>query len=312
MALHELRAAWKPLIVWVAIAVAIGYVDYVTPLLVSLTLFYLLPVVGAAWTRGRTVGIVVALVSGLASFTGDVLGGGLAGDVPTLLWNNVSLTILLVVAAIAVAVIRQDRDRLQLLDTQRAHTLQLLEQGLAGPARQITELVGSWDGSLAGLKQMLRPRADEIGFLARDFSTMVRLQSGELRLSTTPFDLGELIEQLRVEHLGSRKIMVVRPSAPLQVVGDRARAQQAFGALFAVPGADDELSVILASRQGAAEVVISSAGGRDDRPGNTASEDVGLTVELAQLLLSVQGGSVAFARNPLTRTLRVTARLPLA
>ena len=41
-------------------------------------------------------------------------------------------------------------------------------------------------------------------------------------------------------------------------------------------------------------------------------EDADLSAELAQLLFSAQGGSVELARNPLTRSLRVTARLPLA
>ncbi len=312
MALREVRAAWKPLVGWIAMAVAIGYVDYVTPTLLNLTMFYLLPVVGAAWTRGRSVGILVALVSGVASLSGDVIGGELASDLPSLWWNSVSVTVMLVVAAIAIALIRTDRDGLQRLDAERTRTLQLLDQGLAGPARQMAELLDGWDGSLAALKQLLRPRAEEISFLARDFSTMIRLQSGELPLSTAAFDLAELIEELRTVQLGSRKIMVVRPSAPLQVVGDRARTRQALSALFSLAGAVDDLAVNLTRRQGSAEVVISSEGRPNEVPADTIGDGVGLTVELATLLLSAQGGSVQFARNPLSRTLRVTARLPIA
>ena len=46
--------------------------------------------------------------------------------------------------------------------------------------------------------------------------------------------------------------------------------------------------------------------------GERAKDELGMSVELAQLLFAAQGGSVRLARNPLTRSLRVTARLPLA
>ena len=311
MQLREVRANWKALIGWVALAFAIGYIDYVTGPFFSLTLFYLLPVIGAAWTCGRNVGVVVALMAGAASLTSDVLLLPQASNVP-LFWNTGSRTVVLIVAAVALALIRRDRDRLRLIDTQRAHSLELLDQGLAAPARQIAELIDQWDGSLEGLKQMLRPRADEIGFLARDFATMVRLQGGELPLSNAAFDLGELIDELCAEHFGPRKILMVRPTTPPQVVGDRARARQALGALLALSGVDADVSVSLRSHQGVGEVLISSAERANRQSANTTSREVELTVELAEMLFVAQGGSVVVDRNRLTRTSRVTARLPLA
>ena len=43
-------------------------------------------------------------------------------------------------------------------------------------------------------------------------------------------------------------------------------------------------------------------------------DELWISAELAQLLFAARGGSVTLARNPLTRSLRVsvTARLPLA
>ncbi len=311
MRLREVRANWKALIGWVALAFAIGYIDYVTGPFFSLTLFYLVPVAGAAWTSERNVGIVVALAAGAASLTSDILLLPQLSSVP-LFWNTGSRTVLLVIAAVGINLIRRDRDRLELLDAQRARSLQLLDRGLAAPARQIGELIDQWDGSLEGLKQMLRPRAEEIGFLARDFSTMVRLQGGELPLSNAAFDLGELIDDLRAEHFGSRKILMMRPTTRLRVVGDRARARQALGALFALSGVDADVSVSLRSQHGVGEVLISSADRANGQAANTTGQEVGLTVELAQMLFVAQGGSVEVDRNQLTRTSRVTARLPLA
>ena len=311
MRLHEIRANWKALIGWGGVALAIGYIDYVTGPFVSLTLFYLVPVAGAAWMGGRSVGVFVALAAGAASLASDALLLPLLNNVP-LYWNTGSRAVLLVIAAVAIDVIHRDRERLRLVDAQRAHSLQLLDRGLAAPARQIAELVDQWDGSLEGLKQVLQPRADEIGFLARDFSTMVRLQGGELPLSRTAFDLSELIDELREERFGSRKIVTVRPSTPLRVVGDRARARQALSALFALSGVDADVAVSLRSQRRVGEVVISSADRVNGQAANSTSEEVGLTVELAQMLFVAQGGSIDVDRNQLTRKSRVTARLPLA
>jgi hypothetical protein len=73
-----------------------------------------------------------------------------------------------------------------------------------------------------------------------------------------------------------------------------------------------DVAVSLKSQQGAGEVLISSADRANGQAANTTTDDVGLTVELAQMLFVAQGGSIEIYRNQLTRTSRVTARLPLA
>ncbi|MDQ6857552.1 MAG: hypothetical protein M3Z65_00990 [Chloroflexota bacterium] len=309
--MREIRANWMTIVGWSLLAFGIGYIDWASGPFFSMTLFYLVPVAGAAWSAGRSAGTLVALAAGAASLTSDVLLLHQASNVP-LFWNTGSRTFLLVIAAVAIDLIRRDRDRLSLLDAQRARSLQLLDRGLAAPAREMAELVDQWDGSLEGLKTMLRPRADEIGFLARDFSTMVRLQSGELPLSTTTFDLTDLVDELRAEHMGPRTIGLVRPTGSLRVAGDRARTRQALSALFALPGFDADLLVSLRSHQGAAEVVLSSTDRANARPAIATNDEAGLTVQLAQMLFTAQGGSVEVARNRLTHTSRATARLPLA
>jgi len=299
---------------WGAFALAIGFIDFATEPLIGrreLPLFYLVPVAVAAWRSGRAAGIVVAVATGAASLGAYILLFPQSSDIPVV-WNSGSRIVLLVIAAVAIDVLRRDRARLQAVDTQRTHSLELLDRGLAAPARQIANLIEEWDGDVDGLKQVLRPRAEEISFLAREFSTMIRLQDGDLALSMTTFDLGALIDELRAEHIAWRKIVMVRPTTPLLVVGDRARARQALSALLALSGLDADVSVNLRSRERIGEAVITLADRANAQGPNMTSEEVGLHIELAQMLFVAQGGSVAVDRNELTRTSRVTARLPLA
>ncbi|MDQ2953006.1 MAG: hypothetical protein M3R54_12180, partial [Chloroflexota bacterium] len=229
-------------------------------------------------------------------------------------WNAVSRTVVLAVAAIAVDRIRRDRERLLVQDVQRARSLELLDRGLTDPARHLVELAEHWDGSTDELKKLVRRRADEIAFLARDFSTMIRLQSGELPLRPTTFDFAELIDEIREEaQTADRRILLTGPAGPLPVVGDRARIRQSLDALVSERAAGDELSFVLDRKGSNAELLITSGEYRPAQDSAPGSKDgLGISAELAQLVFSAQGGSVMLARNPLTRSLRVTARLPLA
>jgi len=301
-------------LLFVGLALLIGYLDYVTGPNISLTLLYLIPVVGAGWSLGQGRAILTALAAGAASLI-DITFASASSDVlAALVWNAVSRTVVLTIAAVAVARIRRDRDRLLVQDVQRARSLELLDRGLSDPAKRLVDLAESWDGSTEGLRKVVRQRADEIAFLARDFSSMVRLQSGELPLRPTTFDFVELVDELRTEQLSAdRRILMTNPANGLPVRGDRARIRQSLAALISERATGDELSFLVDKRGDSAELVITSG---DYRPltgaADGAKDDLGMSVELAQLLFAAQGGSVRLARNPLTRNLRVTARLPLA
>jgi hypothetical protein len=294
------------------LALLIGYLDYITGPNVSLTLLYLLPVVGAAWLIGHRGGMTVAIVAGITSLVDVTFGYENSSAV--LVWNTVSRTVILAIAAVAVARMRTDRRRLVVQDVQRARSLELLDRGLTDPARHLVDLATHWDGSTEELKKLVRRSADEIAFLARDFSEMVRLQSGELPLRPASFDFVELIEELRTEQASAdRRILITGPAGPLRVMGDRARIRQSLDALVSERAAGDELSLLLDRKGDSAELVITSGGYRPSTGARVGEkDDLGMTAELAELLFAAQGGSVKLARNPLTRSLRVTARLPLA
>jgi hypothetical protein len=287
----------------------IGYLDYVTGPSISMTLFYLAPVAVAGWTLGQRRAIAVALLAGAVSLVDAATG---TTSTVAFVWNVVSRTCLLAIAGFAVERIRRDRERLVMQDAYRARSLQLLDLGLADPAAKLQDLAEHWTGSLEDLKAQVRRRADEMTFLARDFSAVVRLENSALPLRPDVFDFVELADELRTEQGPGRQILMTAPSTPLRVTGDRARSRQVLSALIAERAPGEELTFLVDQRQRNAELVISSGTYQPGSAGAPENDDnLGLSVELARLVFKEQDGSVELSRNPLTRSLRITARLPL-
>jgi len=295
---------------WGALAALIGFLDYVTGPFVSLTLFYLGPVVGAAWFGGAGAGVTVAIVAGVGSLISDLLIAS-ANSGPTLYWNTASRTLVLIIAALVVNRVREDRRLLQSMDAQRSRSLQLLDRGLSGPAKEMLELLDHWDGGIDQLRAMLRPRAETIGYLARDFTEMIQLQRGRPAVRRSRFDFLALIDELRAAEMRERRVTFVGPGERIFVIGDEARVRQSLAALVSV-SRGEELSLSLALRKETAELTIASDTSQtaDDRP--SAADDMSLSIELAELMFATQGGGLEVFRNPITRKLRMTARLPLA
>jgi hypothetical protein len=293
------------LCIWV---LTIGALDYITGPSISMTLFYLAPVVVAGWTVGQRRAVAFALLAGVASIV-DVTFGQRGLE---FVWNIVSRTVILSIAAFAVARIRNDREQLLIQDAQRTRALQLLDLGLTTPARELNELVDRNDVSVSDLKAQVRRLANDMVFLARDFSAVVRLQSSTLPLTPSVFDLVELTDELRGEHSGARQIVMTGPADPLLVRGDRARTRQVLSALISERPSGDDLSLLVDRRDRQGELMISSGSYKPATGTETKQDSLGLSVELAQLLFNAQGGSVELTRNPLTRSLRISARLPLA
>jgi heme exporter protein D len=293
------------------VAGLIGYVDYITGPSVSLTLFYLAPVVGCAWLTGAGGAIIVALVAGLASLASDLLLPGLRQP-ETLVWNSMSRTVVLLIAAVIVNRVREDRQLLRSIDAQKTRSLQLLERGLTGPATEMLELLDHWDGGLEQLRSMLRPRAETIRFLARDFTEMIQLQRGRPAINRSRFDLLALVDELRAAEMAERRVTFVGPADRVYVLGDEARVRQSLAALVGLLSRGEELFLSLARHDRDAELTISSDSARAQSDEHAVAEQISLSLELAELMFATQGGSLKVLRNPITRSLRMTASLPLA
>ncbi|HEY6907912.1 MAG TPA: diguanylate cyclase [Myxococcales bacterium] len=90
----------------------VGLLDYVSAPWFSFALFYVIPVLVAAWWLGRGPALLAGLTAGVAWFEAEAWGH--RGE-PTrvLMWNSMSRLAMLVVMAVMVVRIREDRRRLK-------------------------------------------------------------------------------------------------------------------------------------------------------------------------------------------------------
>jgi len=106
---------WKggAIITAIALAIALGLVDYVTGREWAISAFYLLPISLAAWMAGRSAGFIVGALCACLAFLSDTLGGP-AYEHPLIpVWNAVMLFVFFVVVSWLLADFRRSRCQLE-------------------------------------------------------------------------------------------------------------------------------------------------------------------------------------------------------
>ena len=111
----------------VAAIAVVGLLDYVTGPWLSFSIFYVLPVLGAAWWLGRGPALLASLTAGVVWFEAEAWGH--RGEPNrTLLWNSMSRLLMLVAMAAMVVRIREDRRRLQGMNARLSELLEGAEK----------------------------------------------------------------------------------------------------------------------------------------------------------------------------------------
>ncbi|HTO98235.1 MAG TPA: diguanylate cyclase [Myxococcales bacterium] len=105
----------------------VGLLDYVTGPWLSFALFYVLPVLGAAFWLGRGPALLASLAAGVVWFEAEAWGHR-GEPTRTLMWNSMSRLLMLVGMAAMLVRIREDRRRLQVMNARLSDLLQGAEK----------------------------------------------------------------------------------------------------------------------------------------------------------------------------------------
>jgi len=314
------------------IAVAsICLVDLLSGPDIGFSLFYLIPVVVAAWYVGRGPGVILAVAAALAWLFADTMNRG-AVSLAASTWNGFTRLVIFIAIALLLDRQRTSAARLAVVDRQREDFLRVLDHELPRPVEAIAELAKKLDRSTPersedrGTVQELQRRAQELQFLARDFVSLGRLQSERLLLTRTQSDLNEIVrEAVRPIADKQRVIITLGAEAPL-VDADVDRLRQAIESVIrsALQHSSEYVNVAVRIDAQAAWVDVSDRSrvplriddralfddpGRADDPRAVAVADRFLGLELARLLMEANGGSLDI-ESPSTMGSLVRLRLP--
>lgn len=117
----------------------VGWLDHKTSPAISFSLFYVPPVVMAAWFSGRRVGIVAALASAVASFAAGIPDSAGLPTPLVLCWNATTRLLIYSVVALFVAAVRRQRDQVETVVVQQSARLELETAERALAEREIID-----------------------------------------------------------------------------------------------------------------------------------------------------------------------------
>lgn len=279
---------------WVTLAtlgsvIAVGLIDYLTPTDVEFSLFYLLPVVAAAWWAGRRPAVAVAIVAVIAEFAADTLQR--RATPAAAVWNNGTRAAIFFAVAVGVDLLRRERSRRAARDAERDAFLALLDREFPRPIATLRALSRRLHAARLELPEELRTlstafayQIDDLDFLATDLLTIGNLQAGRMTFARKPFDLRAIVRAAVVAAPERDRLVLAGGSDEILVEGDEARARHAIeSAIGRALDAGSRDDVRLLVRSSASEGVVEIAA----RGAVSTSE-----LTLARLLVEGQGGTL--------------------
>ena len=106
------------------VVIAVGWVDYLTGLELSVSLLYLMPITIATWVAGRSMGNLVALASAGVWLGADFLERHTYGHCFLPVWNTLTLAISFLVVVALLASLREANEGLEQTVARRTKALQ--------------------------------------------------------------------------------------------------------------------------------------------------------------------------------------------
>ena len=120
-------SSWPKLVtvgLLLGLVAAVGWVDYLTGVELSVSLLYLVPITLGAWVAGRSVGNLLAFASVGVWFGADLLAHHTYGHWFLPMWNTLTLAISFLVVAALLASLREANDGLEQTVARRTKALQ--------------------------------------------------------------------------------------------------------------------------------------------------------------------------------------------
>ncbi len=304
--------------------------DYATGPDWELRPFYLVPVMAAAWTLGRTPGLAIAALSTVSLFlANDYAGRAITHGLGLPLWNTASRFVLYTVVVVLTAQLRRQSDQLRRNRDELLREAELREGSIALFVHELRHSAASMalvSASLASSPRLaddersfvvrLRQQARDLERVASGLLTIGRLESGSLALDLVPVDLEKLAREAAAASMAPERVDVRKGRHPVAVRVDPDHLRRALDNYIrnalAFSSGRARVTVEVVENDGLGGVVVRDRGvgfapaeapklfrkyGR--LPGLNGQSGAGLGLYLTRLIVEAHGGHVdALSEGP--------------
>jgi signal transduction histidine kinase len=216
----------------------VGVIDSVTPADVEFALFYVLPVLAAAWWVGRWWALATAVTGAAVEFAADVLQR--QQTVVAATWNSGSRLVIFIAAALLVERLRHELRRHDARDAERSDFLGLLEREFPRPLATMRSLARGLNARRAELPDELRSisialqhQIDDLDFLATDLLAIGHLQAGHVLFQRAAIDLRTVVRAAVTDAPERDRLVLTGTSDEIVVTGDEDRVRHAIASVIA-------------------------------------------------------------------------------
>jgi signal transduction histidine kinase len=324
-----------PLTALAALAIGgIWLVDISTGPEYGFAIFYLVPVGLAGWWLGRNASVFIAMLSGFAWISADVVAR-MSLPMAASVWNGITRTAIFLMLALLVDQVRRERIALRSVDAHREESLALIAHTLRRSATEIESAIPdlakapSLNAAERSAIAELRRQSRNFNRFAEDVLEVGQLEAGRFRLNRTRFDLSEFVAELARETERNR-LQLVAEADPVWVDADVERLRTAIEHLlnnalrFSPPGST--VHVTVGQRFGRARVTVKDQGvglarahlpvlfrkyGRVETDATRDRIGVGLGLYVVRLVAEAHGGTASAGSVGLGLGSTFTLELPL-
>jgi signal transduction histidine kinase len=326
-----------------AVAV-VGLADLVTGPRYELRIFYLIPVMTAAWIGGRTLGLLIAAVSSLSLFyANNYVAGATAPGIELPVWNAAGAFILYSVVVVLTAQLRERNEELRAKRDDLLREAELREGSITLLVHELRHSAASMALASASLESSprladdersfvgrLRQQASDLEHVASGLLTISRLESGSLALDLAPVDLCALAADAVSASMAPERIEVKCGARRVAVHADPEHVRRALDNYIrnalAFSAAPSRVTVEVVERDGLGGLLVTDHGAGFD-PSETSKlfhkyarldatrdrhDGAGLGLYLTRLIIEAHGGHVDASSEGNGKGARFGLYLPLA
>ncbi len=230
------KPRWVPFLLGLMVAVVVGYIDYVTGVQISFSVFYTIPIAFVSWFVGFVPAALISLLCAAEWLIADIREKYSIPSIPY--WNSFMRLIIFLLIAVILSKLkktveseRQARDMANNASRIKSEFLANMSHEIRTPMNSIIAMSDLLSEPLSNAEhekyvQALKKEGGHLLRLINDILDLSKVEAGQFEFEKGPFDLVGLTEHLmsvmavRTHEKRLSLTYQIMPDVPTRLIGD--------------------------------------------------------------------------------------------